>query len=132
MCLYEQEISKFQQFNFAFLILELNSCFMGVGFKDIIQKNNYTGIGYESVSYLIRHDGYIFSHHQQHLNNKQISFYFTSNDIILVKVNITEKYIRWTKNNTVQSIIMEINTEEELYPCVIINKSKVKIFDIIQ
>ncbi|CAD8100573.1 unnamed protein product [Paramecium primaurelia] len=132
-CLCEQAIPKTGKIVFAFQMIS-GQCFMvGIGFRDIIQKNNYIGncgVGYGS--YLIRNNGQTYSHHNKDVNDKQLSFTYTTNDVIIMEVSIEHKYIKWTRqNNPLATVQLEIDTSisQELYPCVNIHTSKVKILD---
>ncbi|CAD8209597.1 unnamed protein product [Paramecium octaurelia] len=64
-CLCDQVISKNGVTSFAFKFIQLHSCcFIGIGIREIIQKNNYYGnvtSGYGS--YTINHNKYCYSHH---------------------------------------------------------------------
>ncbi|CAD8175693.1 unnamed protein product [Paramecium pentaurelia] len=131
-CLCEQAIPKIGKTMFAFQMLSGTSIRIGIGFRDIIQKNNYQNCGFGFGSYLIRQDGYTFSHHNKDVDNKQLSFTFTSNDIIIMEVSIEHKYIKWTKQNNPFLILqqqIDTSISQELYPCVNIYQSKLKIFD---
>ncbi|CAD8200212.1 unnamed protein product [Paramecium pentaurelia] len=130
-CLCEQAIPKTGKIVFAFQMISGSSFMVGIGFRDIIQKNNYSGncgVG----SYLIQNNGYTYSHHNKDVNNKQLSFTYTTNDVIIMEVSIEHKYIKWTRqNNPLATVQLEIDTSisQELYPCVNIYSSKVKILD---
>ncbi|CAD8186832.1 unnamed protein product [Paramecium pentaurelia] len=133
-CLCEQAIPKTGKILFAFQILSLtSSMFIGIGFRDIISKNNYQNGGVGYGSYMIRSDGCIYSHHNKDIYGKQLSFTYTTNDIIIMEVSIEHKYIKWTRqNNPLATVQMEIDTSisQELYPCVFIyQSSKIKILD---
>ncbi|CAD8187231.1 unnamed protein product [Paramecium octaurelia] len=134
-CLCEQVIPNTGKILFAFQMLSGSNFLVGIGFKDIISKNNYCSAGVGYGSYLISFDGNIYSHHNNNINSKKLSFTFTTNDIIIVEVNIEHKYIKWIKQNNQQqaiTITQQIDTSltQELYPCVNAwNNSKIKILD---
>ncbi|CAD8084263.1 unnamed protein product [Paramecium primaurelia] len=133
-CLCEQAIQKTGKILFAFQILSLtSSMYIGIGFRDIIQKNNYQSAGVGYGSHMISQHGYTYSHHNKDISSKQLSFTYTTNDIIIMEVSIEHKYIKWTRsNNPLAKVQMEIDTSisQELYPCVLIyQSSKVKILD---
>ncbi|CAD8084267.1 unnamed protein product [Paramecium primaurelia] len=114
-CLCEQAIPKTGKILFAFQILSLtSSMFIGIGFRDIIQKNNYqyTGLGYGS--YMISQNGYTYSHHNKDVNGKQLSFTYTTNDIIIMEVSIEHKYIKWTRSNNPLATVVIIKFKEEI------------------
>ncbi|CAD8213642.1 unnamed protein product [Paramecium pentaurelia] len=118
-CLCDQAIPKNGVTSFAFKIIQLsNYCYIGIGMREIIQKNNYggnTGIGYGS--YTISLNKSYYSHHEQDKNGTQLPFDFTINDIIIVEVDIQNKNVKWTKANTNQSFTLQIDTTYDLYPC---------------
>ncbi|CAD8214212.1 unnamed protein product [Paramecium pentaurelia] len=131
-CLCEQAIPKTGKIVFAFQMISGQYFMVGIGFRDIIQKNNYTNAGVGYGSYLIRNNGYTLSHHNKDVNGKQLSFTYTTNDVIIMEVSIEHKYIKWTRqNNPLATVQLEIDTSisQELYPCVYILQSKVKILD---
>ncbi|CAD8195826.1 unnamed protein product [Paramecium pentaurelia] len=131
-CLCEQAIPKTGKTIFAFQMLSGTQFFVGIGFRDIIQKNNYINAGVGYGSYLINDGGSMRSHHNKDVENKKFSFTFTTNDIIIMEVSIEHKYIKWTRqNNPLATVQLEIDTyiSQELYPCVLISSSKVKILD---
>ncbi|CAD8213780.1 unnamed protein product [Paramecium pentaurelia] len=104
---------------------------VGIGFREIMQKNNYYDC-YKTGQYLIRNDGYIYSHHNKDLQSKQLSFQFTNNDIIIIEVCIEHKYIKWSRQNNPQAtfVQLDIDTSQELYPCVgVYHYSKIKLLD---
>ncbi|CAD8182632.1 unnamed protein product [Paramecium pentaurelia] len=104
-CLSDQTIPKTVKIQFAFQMLNIPSyAFVGVGFRDLIQKNNYFGYG-NGGQYLISSDRYTCSHHQNEINNRPLSkFSFATNDIIIIEISIELKYIKWTKQNNGQWI----------------------------
>ncbi|CAK79591.1 unnamed protein product, partial (macronuclear) [Paramecium tetraurelia] len=130
-CFCEQAIPKKGKTLFAFQMIDGTQFEVGIGFRDIILKNNYrdSGVG----SYLLNYLGYTYSHHNQHANNKKLSFTFTTNDVIIIEVSIEHKYIKWTRQNSPLAVLqIDTSISQELYPCVSINQSKVKILDNIQ
>ncbi|CAD8117198.1 unnamed protein product [Paramecium primaurelia] len=132
-CLCDQVIPKNGFTLFAFKIIELSSrCFIGIGMREIIQKNNYDGdVTYGYGSYTIGSNQYCFSHHDKDKDAKALSFDFTVNDIIMVEVDIQNKYIKWTKKQSNQSFTLQIDTTYDLYPCVwAMSGSKIEIQDI--
>ncbi|CAD8214119.1 unnamed protein product [Paramecium octaurelia] len=131
-CLCEQAIPKNGKTLFAFKMISGTNFRVGIGFRDIIQKNNYQNSGVGYGSYLIRDDGHTYSHHNKDVNSKKLSFSFTTNDVIIIEVSIEHKYIKWTRQNSSQATVLEIETSisQELYPCVFVyNQSKVKILN---
>ncbi|CAD8096999.1 unnamed protein product [Paramecium primaurelia] len=130
-CLCEQAIPNTGKILFAFQILSLTpNMLIGIGFRDIIQKNNYQNVGVGYGSYMIHQNGYTYSHHNKDVNNKQLSYTYTTNDIIIMEVSIEHKYIKWTQQNNPLTTVMEIDTSisQELYPCLLIyQSSEVKI-----
>ncbi|CAD8213730.1 unnamed protein product [Paramecium pentaurelia] len=132
-CLCEQAIPKTGKIQFAFQMISGSNFMVGIGFRDIMQKNNYqscysTGYG----TYLISYHGYTYSHHNKDLYGKQLSFQFTNNDIIIIEVCIEHKYIKWSRQNNPQLtyiVQLDIDTSQELYPCVGVLNSKIKLLD---
>ncbi|CAK70831.1 unnamed protein product (macronuclear) [Paramecium tetraurelia] len=130
-CLCEQAIPKNGKTLFAFQMISGTYFNVGIGFRDIIQKNNYD-LEVGNGQYLITHNGYTFSHHNKNVDNKQLSFTFTTNDVIIIEVSIEHKYIKWTRqNNSLATVMLEIDTSlsQELYSCVYFYQSKIKILD---
>ncbi|CAD8150606.1 unnamed protein product [Paramecium octaurelia] len=130
-CLCEQAIPKNGKTLFAFQMISGTCFYIGIGFRDIIQKNNYQCTGVGNGSYMIYSSGYTFSHHNKDVNGKQLSFTFTTNDVIIIEVSIEHKYIKWMRQNNPLATVLEIDTSisQELYPCVFNVNSKVKILD---
>ncbi|CAD8194892.1 unnamed protein product [Paramecium octaurelia] len=134
-CLCEQAIPKTGKIQFGFQMISGSWFMVGIGFREIMQKNNnyqncyYTGYG----TYLISSGGCIYSHHNKDLYDKRISFEFTNNDIIIIEVCIEHKYIKWSKQNNPQlTFVLEIDTSQELYPCVgFAHYSQMKLLDYI-
>ncbi|CAD8196230.1 unnamed protein product [Paramecium pentaurelia] len=131
-CLCEQAIPKTGKIQFAFQMISGSYFMVGIGFRDIMQKNNYyncyqTGYG----TYLIQCGGCTYSHHNKDLNGKSLSFQFTNNDIIIIEVCIEHKYIKWSRQNNPQATtVLDIDTSQELYPCVgVYGQSKIKLLD---
>ncbi|CAD8186834.1 unnamed protein product [Paramecium pentaurelia] len=114
-CLCEQAIPKTGKILFAFQILSLtSSMFIGIGFRDIISKNNYQNGGVGYGSYMIRSDGCIYSHHNKDIYGKQLSFTYTTNDIIIMEVSIEHKYIKWTRQNNPLATVVIIQFKEQI------------------
>ncbi|CAD8184641.1 unnamed protein product [Paramecium octaurelia] len=128
-CICDQMIPKHGLVKFAFKILDNIQVMLGIGFRDIIQKNNYqTAYRIGKGTYFIYYDGRCFNHDQQDKDDKQLSFKFTTNDMIIMEVDITNKYIKWIKQSTNESFTLNIDTSQDLYPCVNLGyKSKVEI-----
>ncbi|CAD8160141.1 unnamed protein product [Paramecium octaurelia] len=132
-CLFEQAIPKTGKIQFAFQILNGSYFMVGIGFREIIQKNNYvscyqTGYG----TYLISQGGCTYSHHNKEIYGKQLSFTFTNYDIIIIEVCIEHKYIKWSRQNNPQAtcVQLDIDTSQQLYPCVVIaHNSKIKLLE---
>ncbi|CAD8129462.1 unnamed protein product [Paramecium sonneborni] len=102
-CLCEQAIPKTGKIQFTFQILSGSEFFVGIGFRDIMQQNHYYDCysgGYGT--YLISEDGQSYSHDNEDVHNKQLSFKFTNSDIIIIEVSIKDKYIKWSKQNNPQ------------------------------
>ncbi|CAD8213046.1 unnamed protein product [Paramecium pentaurelia] len=130
-CLCEQAIPKTGKIQFAFQILSGSYFYVGIGFRDIMQKYNYQSC-YQTGTYLIKQNGNTYSHHNKDLQSKQLSFVFTNNDIIIIEVCIENKYIKWSKQNNpllAYVVQLDIDTSQELYPCVGVNNSKIKLLD---
>ncbi|CAD8075042.1 unnamed protein product [Paramecium sonneborni] len=129
-CMCDQIIPKNNLIQFAFKIIKLGSGIMiGIGFRDIVQSIGYFNcFSIGRGTYNIHNSGYCQNHDQQDKDSKQIAFQFSTNDIIIVEVDIEKKYVKWIKQSTNESFTLAIHTSKELYPCVhIINKSKVEI-----
>ncbi|CAD8178198.1 unnamed protein product [Paramecium pentaurelia] len=128
-CLCDQMIPKQGVTRFRFKIIELSNIMIGIGYKEMIQNTNYQGnysIG--KGTYSIRYCGNCWNHNQQDKNGTKIAFPYSVNDIIEVEVDIQKKYIKWTKQQTNQSFILEIDTSMDLYPCIHMEgKCKVEI-----
>ncbi|CAD8093428.1 unnamed protein product [Paramecium sonneborni] len=130
-CLCEQAIPKTGKIQFGFQMISGTYFHVGIGFKEIIQKNNYLNC-YNAGTYLTSSGNYSYSHHNKDVNNKQLSFGFTTNDIIIIEVCLERKYIKWSRWNNPQAtfVQLDIDTSQELYPCVGgYNNSKIKILD---
>ncbi|CAD8130663.1 unnamed protein product [Paramecium sonneborni] len=81
-------------------------------------------------TYNIYYNGYCYNHDQQDKNGQSIAFSFTTNDIIIVEVDIQKKYVKWTKQSTNQSFTLSIDTSKDLYPCLhLFGRSKVEILN---
>ncbi|CAD8128556.1 unnamed protein product [Paramecium sonneborni] len=129
-CLCEQAIPKTGKIQFAFQMISGSSFMIGIGFREIMQKNNYQNC-YNAGTYLISYGGYTCSHHNKDVHDKQLSFGFKTNDIIIIEVCIEHKYIKWIRqNNPYATIVLDIDTSQQLYPCVGVQyNSKIKILD---
>ncbi|CAD8145730.1 unnamed protein product [Paramecium pentaurelia] len=127
MC--EKVIPKIGKIHFEFEILRISQwCEIGIGFREMIKQNGYKGDGQGKGSYLLKESSDTYFHH----SNKTLGqpFKFQVNDIIIMEVSVEHKYIKWTKQNSQDFLITEIDTSQDLYPCVYICNSKVKIKDI--
>ncbi|CAD8166282.1 unnamed protein product [Paramecium pentaurelia] len=132
-CLCDKVIPKNGVTLFAFKMIELSDrCYIGIGMREIIQKNNYEGnVTYGQGSYTICSNQYCYSHHEKDKDAKNLSFDFTVNDIIMIEVDIQNKYIKWTKKKYNQSFALSIDTTYDLYPCVwVMSGSIIEIQDI--
>ncbi|CAD8169291.1 unnamed protein product [Paramecium pentaurelia] len=130
-CMCDQMIPKNGIILFAFKIIEITYIMIGIGFRDIMQsKGYYNCYSIGGGTYNIYSSGHCYNHDQQDKNNKQIAFEFSTNDIIIVEVDIQKKYIKWTKQSTNQSFTLTIDTSKDLYPCVhLYNKCKIEILN---
>ncbi|CAD8204360.1 unnamed protein product [Paramecium pentaurelia] len=120
-CLCDQAIPNQGIVRFSFLIhdIETNSAMVGIGAREIISKSGYINIQTSGKgAYLIMSSGYCFSHHQKEKYHNSIPFTFTNNDIIIIEVEIQQKYIKWIKKSTKQSFLLEIDPHYEYYPCI--------------
>ncbi|CAD8116909.1 unnamed protein product [Paramecium primaurelia] len=118
-CMCDQMIPKNGVIQFAIKIIEIADIMIGIGFRDIVQSKSYNdcyNIG--RGTYNIQFNGYCWNHDQSDKNGKQIAFPFSTNDIIIVEVDIQKKYVKWTKSSTNQSFTLNIDTSKDLYPCV--------------
>ncbi|CAD8190140.1 unnamed protein product [Paramecium octaurelia] len=129
-CLCEQAIPKTGRIQFAFQMISGQHFHVGIGFKDIMQKNHYLNC-YQTGTYISKYDGFIHSHHNQDLQGKKLSFAFTINDVIIIEVCIEHKYIKWIRQNLQSTfVLLDIDTSQELYPCVgVCSQSKIKLLD---
>ncbi|CAD8142221.1 unnamed protein product [Paramecium pentaurelia] len=130
-CMCDQMIPKNGVIQFAIKIIEINTILIGIGFRDIVQSKNYVNC-YEigQGTYNIYYDGQCYNHDQQDKHRKLIAFPFSTNDIIIVEVDIQKKYVKWTKQSTNQSFTLNIDTSKDLYPCVQLQgRSKVEILN---
>ncbi|CAD8145734.1 unnamed protein product [Paramecium pentaurelia] len=128
-CMCEKVIPKIGKIHFEFEILRITQwCEIGIGFREMIKQNGYKGDGQGQGSYLLREQSSTYFHHSN--NTKGKAFNFQVNDIIIMEVSVEHKYIKWTKYNSQDILITEIDTSQDLYPCVYIKNSKVKIKDI--
>ncbi|CAD8214052.1 unnamed protein product [Paramecium octaurelia] len=133
-CVCEQAIPKTGKIQFTFQILTGSEWFVGIGFRDIMQKNNFYDCHHDGYgTYLIYYDGRSWSHHNKDVHDKKLSFKFTNNDIIRMEVSIEDKYIKWSRQNNPQAtatFVLAIDTSQELYPCVGLHqKAQIKILD---
>ncbi|CAD8214053.1 unnamed protein product [Paramecium octaurelia] len=132
-CVCEQAIPKTGKIQFTFQILTGSEWFVGIGFRDIMQKNNFGNCynaGYGT--YLIDNHCRSWSHHNKDVHDKYLSFKFTNNDIIRMEVSIEDKYIKWSRQNNPQLTFVQlaIDTSQELYPCVgFYQTAQIKILD---
>ncbi|CAD8212642.1 unnamed protein product [Paramecium pentaurelia] len=130
-CMCDQMIPKNGLIQFAIKIIEISSIMIGIGFRDIVQSRNYSSC-YEigQGTYNIYYNGECFNHDQQDKHRKSIAFPFSTNDIIIVEVDIQKKYVKWTKQSTNQSFTLNIDTSKDLYPCVHLHsRCKVEILN---
>ncbi|CAD8116893.1 unnamed protein product [Paramecium primaurelia] len=131
-CHCEQAIPKTGKTQFAFQMISGSYVMVGIGFREIMQKNNYTSC-YQTGTYLISNSGITYSHHNNDLQSKQVSFKFKNNDIIIIEVCIEHKYIKWSRLNNPQLtfiVQLDIDTSKELYPCVGVGwESQIKLLD---
>ncbi|CAD8214432.1 unnamed protein product [Paramecium pentaurelia] len=126
-CMCDQMIPKNGVILFAVKIIEMSYIMIGIDFRDIVQIKGYRNcycIG--GGTYNIYNNGHCYNHDQLDKNDKQIAFTFSTNDIIIVEVDIQKKYVKWTKQSTNQSFTLTIDTSKDLYPCVHL-KGKCKI-----
>ncbi|CAD8129917.1 unnamed protein product [Paramecium sonneborni] len=132
-CLCEQSIPKTGKILFAFQILDGSYFHVGIGFREIMQKNNYINCYHPGCgTYVINNYGILFSHSNKDVDNKQLCFLFTNNDIIIIEVCIEHKYIKWRKSNNpyLTFVVDDIDTSQELYPCVsVYGKSRIRLLD---
>ncbi|CAD8204322.1 unnamed protein product [Paramecium pentaurelia] len=118
-CMCDQMIPKNGVVQFAIKIIENSNIMIGIGFRDIVQSKNYScchGLG--GGTYNIYYNGQCYNHDQQDKSGQQIAFPFSTNDIIIVEVDIQKKQVKWKKQSTNQSFTLNIDTSKELYPCV--------------
>ncbi|CAD8117717.1 unnamed protein product [Paramecium primaurelia] len=130
-CLCEQAIPKTGKIQFAFQMINGSTFMVGIGYREIMQKNNYHNC-YKTGTYLIVQDGYTYSHNNKDQYEKRLSFGFTNNDIIIIEISIEHKYIKWSRQNNPQAtfVLLDIDVSQELYPCVgVVNQSKIKLLD---
>ncbi|CAD8130958.1 unnamed protein product [Paramecium sonneborni] len=129
MC--DQIIPKNGLILFAFKFIEISNNMIGIGFRDIMQSRNYVNcydIG--QGTYNIFYNGQCYNHDQQVNIVKSVAFKFTTNDIIIVEVDIKKKYVKWTRQSTNQSFTLSIDTSKDLYPCLhLCGKCKVEILN---
>ncbi|CAD8129141.1 unnamed protein product [Paramecium sonneborni] len=130
-CLCDQMIPKLGVTKFAFKILEMSYIMIGFGIREIVKNSNYencSSLG--GGTYCIYNPGYCYSHDQKEIDNKYIGWGFSTNDIIIVEVDMKNKYVKWTKQSINKSFAMNIDTTLDLYPCLQLNsKGKVEIIN---
>ncbi|CAD8117760.1 unnamed protein product [Paramecium sonneborni] len=103
---------------FAFKIIKLGSGIM-IG---IVQNRTYN----------IDNNGSCYNHDQPDKNDKQIAFGYSTNDIIIVEVDIIKKYVKWKKQSTNKSLTFSIDTTKDLYSCVhLLGYCKVEILNLV-
>ncbi|CAD8130079.1 unnamed protein product [Paramecium sonneborni] len=120
-CLCDQAIPNQGIVRFGYLIQDIvtNQTMVGIGAREIISKSGYTNIQNSGKgAYLIMSSGYCFSHHQKEKYHNSIPFTFSNNDIIIIEVDILKQYIKWIKQSTKQSFLLEIDPHYEYYPCI--------------
>ncbi|CAD8177364.1 unnamed protein product [Paramecium octaurelia] len=129
MC--DQMVPKNGVIKFAVQIIQFSYIMIGIGFRDIVQSKGYQdcySIG--GGTYNIHCHGFCYNHDQQDKDSKQIAFKFSTNDIIIVEVDIEKKYVKWTKQSTNESFTLTIDISKDLYPCVhLCGPSKVQILN---
>ncbi|CAD8159221.1 unnamed protein product [Paramecium pentaurelia] len=129
-CFCNQAIPKTRKIQFAFQILSGSKFRFGIGLKDIVQKNNYMNcfqFGYGA--YFIDESGKTCSHHIKDEHDKNLSFKFQPNDIIIIEVCIEQKFIKFSRLNYPEITVLQIDTAQELYPCLGGINFKIKIMD---
>ncbi|CAD8202277.1 unnamed protein product [Paramecium octaurelia] len=110
--MYDQMIPKNGVIQFAVQIIQINAIMIGIGFRDIVQSNAI------KIAILLEEEW------------EHIAFTFSTNDIIIVEVDIEKKYVKWTKQSTNESFTLTIDTSKDLYPCVhLCGPSKVEILN---
>ncbi|CAD8130241.1 unnamed protein product [Paramecium sonneborni] len=130
-CMCDQIIPKNRVIQFAVKVLELGFVMIGIGFRDIVQSQDFKSCYYLGAgTYNIHWSGYCYNHDQPDKNQKEITFKFSRNDIIIVEVDIQNKYVKWTKQSTNELFTLAIDTSKDLYPCVHLNaRCKVEILN---
>ncbi|CAD8162600.1 unnamed protein product [Paramecium octaurelia] len=130
-CMCNQMIPKNGVIQFAFKIIEIISIMIGIGFRDIVWSRNYFNcFNIGGGTYNISYPGICYNHDQQDKDDKKIAFPFSTNDIIIVEVDIEKQYEKWTKQSTNESFTLTIITSKDLYPCVHLSgKCKVEILN---
>ncbi|CAK81374.1 unnamed protein product (macronuclear) [Paramecium tetraurelia] len=126
----DQMIPKNGIIYFAIKIIEKGRIMIGIGFRDIVQsKEYYDCYSIGGGTYNIWDEGYCYNHDQQD-KTEEVAFSYSINDIIIVEVDINNKYITWKKSSTNQSFALTIDTSKDLYPCVHLSgQSKVEILN---
>ncbi|CAD8118920.1 unnamed protein product [Paramecium primaurelia] len=128
-CICEQMIPKIGKIRFAFEILRIDGwCEVGIGFREMIKQNEYEGEGQGYGSYLLQDSSDTYFHDSNNTQGKE--FEFDLNDIIIIEVSVEEKYIKWSKQNSQENLLTQIDTSQDLYPCVYLCDSKVRIKNI--
>ncbi|CAD8182417.1 unnamed protein product [Paramecium octaurelia] len=126
----DQMIPKNGVVQFAIKIIEKGRIMIGIGFRDNVQsKEYYDCYSIGGGTYNIWDEGYCYNHDQQD-KTEEVAFPYSINDIIIVEVDINNKYITWKKSSTNLSFAMTIDTSKDLYPCVHLSgQSKVEILN---
>ncbi|CAK77381.1 unnamed protein product (macronuclear) [Paramecium tetraurelia] len=125
-CMCEKVIPKIGEIRFEFEILRIaNWCEVGIGFREMIKQNEYKGDGQGKGSYLLGNSGSTYFHLSNNTQGK--AFNFQVNDIVIIEVSVEHKYIKWSKSNSQDYLITQIDTSQDLYPCVYMKNSKIKI-----
>ncbi|CAK79911.1 unnamed protein product (macronuclear) [Paramecium tetraurelia] len=125
-CMCDQMIPKNDMIQFAVKIIEIGDIMIGIGFQGQCVEQRVSKLFYTNRTYNIYHNGQCYNHDQQDKNEKSIAFPFSTNDIIIVEVDIQKKYVKWKKQFTNQSFVsnsiyyqsLTIDTSKDLYPCV--------------
>ncbi|CAD8122206.1 unnamed protein product [Paramecium sonneborni] len=126
-CLCDQMIPINQITRFVFQIENSQQCYIGVGFREIM-KQNYSSVGVNSGSYLIRNDQKFYSHHEQ---QNILPFSFKDQDIIIIEVNMKTLQVKWIMASSGESFSLELQESNGLYPCIRAGNisSKVRILE---
>ncbi|CAD8182654.1 unnamed protein product [Paramecium pentaurelia] len=128
-CMCEKVIPKIGQISFEFEILRISQwCEVGIGFRGMVTQNEYQGDSQGKGSYLLNQSSGTYFHHTNNTLGK--AFKFQVNEIIIMEVSVEHKYIKWTKQNSQDMLITQIDTSQNFYLFVNMNNSKVRIKDI--